>query len=358
MPLKIEYSCWMSKTITASILYNLVQCPKRVELDMFGDPEHLDEVNAFVEMLWRRGTLYEQEVMRSSGLVALELSHIEGAEKERLTLESMKCGEPLIYNGRISAEHLLGIPDLLRRVGQGYLEVSPLKRYHSLMRRLHYTKAFFAMFLWLALLTTAETALANQPKDVMIGTFTLDEIANWEDHSFKGRTSYQLIGQGTPLSLQATCKDTASALYRWISVDLTRTPILRWSWGIGGVHPSLDDTTKTGDDYAARVYVVYAPDSLMPWRTKAVDYVWANSQPKGNTWPNAFTDHAMMVALRSGQPTRQEKWVTEARNVREDFKNLFGFDITSIDGVAIMTDCDNSGLPSTGYYRDLRFTAE
>lgn len=113
----------MAPPITASILYDLVQCPKRVELDLFGNPAERDEVSPFVAMLWRRGALYEDEVMTGGGMTALDLSHAEGDEKERLTLEAMKRGEPLIYNGRVSAEDLLGVPDLLRRVGSGYVPI-------------------------------------------------------------------------------------------------------------------------------------------------------------------------------------------------------------------------------------------
>ena len=208
------------------------------------------------------------------------------------------------------------------------------------------------------LLSVPGTAQAGTGKRTAIGTFTHDEMSHWEERSFKGHTSYQLIGKTTPLTLQATCKDTASAFYRKIPVDLTKTPMLQWSWRVDGVHPGLNDTTKAGDDYAARVYVVYAPNSLLPWRVKAVDYVWANSQPVGASWPNAFTDHAIMVAARSGLPEQPGQWVSEVRNVREDFKKFFGMDITSIDGVAVMTDCDNSGLPSNGYYRDIWFSAD
>lgn len=208
------------------------------------------------------------------------------------------------------------------------------------------------------LLAVAGTAQAETGKRTAIGTFTHDEMSHWEEKSFKGRTNYQLIGKTAPLTLQATCKNTASALYRKISVDLAKTPILHWSWRVDGVHSGLKETTKAGDDYTARVYVVYAPNSLFPWQTKAVNYVWANNQPVGTSWPNAFTNHALMVAARSGQSENSVQWVNETRNVREDFKKFFGVDITSIDGVAVMTDCDNSGLPSTGYYRDIWFSAD
>lgn len=208
------------------------------------------------------------------------------------------------------------------------------------------------------ILAVAGTAQAETGIGMAIGTFTHDEMPHWEEKSFRGHTNYQLIGKTTPLTLQAACKNAASALYRKISVDLTKTPILHWSWRIDGVHPDLKETTKAGDDYTARVYVVYAPNRLLPWQTKAVNYVWANNQPVGTSWPNAFTDHAIMVAARAGQPENPVQWVNETRNVRADFKKFFGMDITGIDGVAVMTDCDNSGLSSTGYYKNIWFSVD
>lgn len=113
----------MPNAITASMLYDLVQCPKRVEHDLFSDPALRDAVSPFVEMLWRRGTIFETEVMQGGGLAALDLSGIEADEKERLTLEAMQRGEPLIYSGRIRVGDLLGVPDLLRRHGGGYVPI-------------------------------------------------------------------------------------------------------------------------------------------------------------------------------------------------------------------------------------------
>ena len=113
----------MSPPITASILYDLVQCPRRVALDLFGDPAGRDEISPFVKMLWERGSLYERDVIEGGDVPLLDLSHAEGVEKERLTLEAMRRGEPLIYGGRIAADDLVGIPDLLRRRGGGYIPI-------------------------------------------------------------------------------------------------------------------------------------------------------------------------------------------------------------------------------------------
>jgi len=107
--------------ITASILYDLMRCPHRVALDKFGDPALRDEINPFVRLLWERGTLYEREVIAKLKQPFLDLSGLEPGEKEQQTLQAIARGDPLIYGGRLSADDLLGMPDLLRRVPGGYV---------------------------------------------------------------------------------------------------------------------------------------------------------------------------------------------------------------------------------------------
>lgn len=107
--------------ITATMLYDLVHCPHRVTMDLFGDPAERDEVSPFVQLLWERGSLFEKEVIEGIEVPYVDLSQYAGEEKERLTLAAMERGEPLIYGGRISAGDLLGDPDLLRLEGDGYV---------------------------------------------------------------------------------------------------------------------------------------------------------------------------------------------------------------------------------------------
>lgn len=107
--------------ITASILYDLVACPHRVSMDLFGDPLRRDRVSPFVQLLWDRGAAHEEEVVAHIGEPFTDLSRYAGDEKERLTLEAMDRGDALIYGGRILAGDLLGDPDLLRKEGNGYV---------------------------------------------------------------------------------------------------------------------------------------------------------------------------------------------------------------------------------------------
>jgi hypothetical protein len=105
--------------VTASLLYSLIACPHRVTMDLFGDLAERDEVSPFVRMLWERGTLHEQAIIRGFGAAVLDLSIYHGDEKERLTTAAIEQDEPLIYSGRVRADDLLGEPDLLRRHGTG-----------------------------------------------------------------------------------------------------------------------------------------------------------------------------------------------------------------------------------------------
>lgn len=111
--------------VTASNLYDYVHCPHRVTMDLVGDPSQRDPVSPFIELLWERGNAYESEVITrlSKTETIVDLSSYKDDEKERRTLEAIRSGADLIYSGRISSGDLVGIPDLLKRVGEGYVPV-------------------------------------------------------------------------------------------------------------------------------------------------------------------------------------------------------------------------------------------
>lgn len=113
----------MATPITASMLYNFIQCPHRVELDLFGNPSEKDEVSVFIQLLWEKGNSFEQQVIENIKIPFTNLKPFWGAEKERLTLEAMQRGDPLIYSARICSGNLLGEPDLLRRKDAGYVAI-------------------------------------------------------------------------------------------------------------------------------------------------------------------------------------------------------------------------------------------
>ena len=103
------------------MLYDLVSCPHRVTLDLFGDPAKRDAPNPFIQLLWEKGSSFEQAIMDGLAIPFTNLSRYAGDDKERQTLAAMQRGDALIYSGRMQADGLLGDPDLLRREGEGYV---------------------------------------------------------------------------------------------------------------------------------------------------------------------------------------------------------------------------------------------
>lgn len=191
---------------------------------------------------------------------------------------------------------------------------------------------------------------------MMVGKFSAGDLSGWETESFSGDTEYTLVEKDGRRVLRAVSQGTASGLYREIGVDLNRTPYLNWTWQVANVLEGIDERSKSGDDYPARVYVVVS-GKLFFWRTRAVNYVWSSNQPAGSVWPNVYTGNAQMMAVESGSE-KVGQWVTEKRNVQTDFRRLFGDEVDHIDAVAIMTDTDNSEQAATAWYGDIYFSAE
>jgi len=111
----------MKTSITASMLYDFVQCPHRVTMDLFEDSSKRDPINPFMQLLWEKGNAFEQEVIEGLQVPFVNLRPFSAQEREQLTKEAMSRGDTLIYGGRISADYRLGAPDLLRRKEGGYV---------------------------------------------------------------------------------------------------------------------------------------------------------------------------------------------------------------------------------------------
>ncbi|MCC5794863.1 MAG: DUF3047 domain-containing protein [Chromatiales bacterium] len=183
-----------------------------------------------------------------------------------------------------------------------------------------------------------------------------DGMDRWSERSFVGRTQYRMTEVDGRAALEAHARTSASALYRDERVDLRRTPCLQFDWRIERtLGDDLDERSKSGDDYAARIYVVRR-GGLAFWRTRALNYVWSGSEPVGARWPNAYAGrNAQMWVLDSGNDLAGQ-WVSHARDVRADWLESFGEEIDSLDGLALMTDADDSGGEVRAWYADIRFT--
>lgn len=185
-------------------------------------------------------------------------------------------------------------------------------------------------------------------------------------------TRYRIVTEDDNAYLHAEARAAASGLVRRVSVNVRDYPLLKWRWRIAATVKKGDARGKKTDDYAARVYVNfrYDPRKAGRWlRFKyglakkklgeypplyTINYIWANKLKQGAFRLSAYTDRAMMVAVRSGGE-KAGQWVEEERNVYEDYKKAFGGEPPRVVQVAIMTDTDNTGGFARADYDDIRF---
>ena len=193
-------------------------------------------------------------------------------------------------------------------------------------------------------------AAVGHAEELAVSRFELEGLNGWTPKSFKGQTEYRLLQEDGRVVVQATSNAAASGMVKQLEFDPAKYRYLRWSWKIADTVKGGDEKTKAGDDYAARLYVVFP--GLFFWQTKAINYIWANKLPKGETIPNAFTANAMMVAVESGS-SLAGRWLQEERDILADYKQLFGEDPPKAGAVAMMTDTDNTGASAVAWYGDI-----
>ncbi|MDT0634992.1 DUF3047 domain-containing protein [Spectribacter hydrogenoxidans] len=185
---------------------------------------------------------------------------------------------------------------------------------------------------------------------VDLGPFSGGEIDGWQTLGFDdiAASDYALVEQDGSRVLRGQCDNGAAVFGIEQRIDLEQTPYLHWSWRVDNVYADLDERTRAGDDFPARVYAVI-DGGWRIWRTRAINYVWASREPVGAAWPNPFKEQAMMVVVESGPGG----WQHEARNVQADFRRHFDRDTDHIDGIALMVDCDNLGGRGRAWFGDI-----
>lgn len=208
-------------------------------------------------------------------------------------------------------------------------------------------RAVFSLMLLIPLLVCPVSARAAE---IQVSRFGSEGLAGWEPRVFKGNTEYLVIRDGGRPVVRALSHAAASGMVRKIRFDPSTYRYLRWSWKIDRTIPAGNELTKEGDDYAARLYVLF-PGRFF-WQLKAINYIWANRLPKGEFVPNPFTSNAKMLAVESGNG-KAGQWVTEERDLLADYRRLFGADPQTAEAIAIMTDTDNTGGNAEAWYGEI-----
>jgi hypothetical protein len=167
---------------------------------------------------------------------------------------------------------------------------------------------------------------------------------------------------------RSTAADTG--IVKKVDASTRDYPILTWRWKVSRSVKDADVRKKSGDDYAARVFVAFRYDAKtsgfferMKYKTlhaafgdlvpkAALIYVWDNKHPVGEVYDNAFISRAKMIITESGDG-KAGRWVSEKVNLYEDFKKAYGMEPPPLEYIALMTDTDQTKDSVTAWYDDL-----
>ena len=194
---------------------------------------------------------------------------------------------------------------------------------------------------------------------VNVFEFTDTELSNLEVRKVRGadnKTVYSVGSNDNGNYLKAVADNAASGLGKKVVIDLNKTPFINITWKIEQDLPGIKENTKKGHDFAARVFAIKKTGAT-PLSNRAINYVFSSNNSVGNFWRSPYTKKSIDYVLATTQSQKNE-WVTVKTNVKEDFKKLHNLDVNEIEGIAIMTDTDNSKKLAIAYYQNIYFSSE
>ncbi len=186
--------------------------------------------------------------------------------------------------------------------------------------------------------------------------FTNEEFIQLKKRKVKGETTWTLGSNESGNFIKAEAEGVGSGLGKEVIIDLNKTPIINITWKIEKDLSGINENSKKGHDFAARVFVVKKTGSTA-LSNRAVNYVFSSNNEIGKYWRSPYTKKSIDYVLSSTKKNLNE-WVTVKANVKEHFKLLHDLDVNELNGVAIMTDTDNSKLKAVSYYQNIYFSSQ
>ncbi|MBD1164659.1 DUF3047 domain-containing protein [Pelagibacterales bacterium SAG-MED13] len=214
----------------------------------------------------------------------------------------------------------------------------------------------FLINLLIIYLVFVKLSLASEFK---VFDFTETELTELKVRKVRGadnKTVYTLGSSEDGKFLKAIADNAASGLGKEVKIDLNKTPFLNITWKIEKDLPGIKEETKKGHDFAARVFAIKKTGAT-PLSNRAINYVFSSNNEIGFNSPSPYTKKSIDMVLSTTKNNLNE-WVKVKVNVKDDFKKFHDLDVNELDGLAIMSDTDNSKMKAIAYYKNIYFSAK
>ena len=186
--------------------------------------------------------------------------------------------------------------------------------------------------------------------------FTSEELKVLKVKKVKGLTTWTLGNNEDGNFIKSEAEGKGSGLGKEVKIDLQNTPFINITWKVEKDLSGIDERSKKGHDYAARVFVIKKTGSTA-LSNRAINYVFSSNNDINDNWRSPYTKKSIDYVLSSTKDHLNE-WITVKANVKKHFKELHDLNVDELSGVAIMTDTDNSKLKAIAYYQNIYFSSE
>ena len=213
-------------------------------------------------------------------------------------------------------------------------------------------KEILKIFISFVLLVTPLSA-----DEIKVFEFTKEELSTLEVRKVRGadtKTQYFLGSNENGNFLKAVADNAASGLGKELKIDLNKTPFINITWKIEKDLQGINENSKKGHDFAARVFAVKKTGAT-PLSNRAINYVFSSNSVVGQSWPSPYTKKSIDNVLATTKDNLNV-WVTVKANVKEDFKKFHDLEVNELDGLAIMSDTDNSKMKAIAYFQNIYFS--
>ena len=194
--------------------------------------------------------------------------------------------------------------------------------------------------------------------EVKVFDFTEIELSKLEVRKVRGadnKTVYTVGSNEKGNFYKAVADNAASGLGKELKIDLNKTPFINITWKVEKDLAGIKENTKKGHDFAARVFAIKKTGATA-LSNRAINYVFSSNNEVGFNSPSPYTKKSIDNVLATTINNLNE-WVTVKSNVKEDFKKFHDLDVKELDGLAIMSDTDNSKMLAIAYFQNIYFSA-
>ena len=173
---------------------------------------------------------------------------------------------------------------------------------------------------------------------------------NWGSPKY----DFRIATQGGRKTIQLKSANDSSTISKEVKVDVKTWPIVQWSWQVVTLPKGGDARKSATDDEAAQIYVTF-PRFPSAVRSRIISYIWDTTAPVGSIFKSEKTGLVTYVVVRSG-PADLGKWLTESRNVLEDYKKIYGeAPAEDVGAISIAIDSNDTNSTAESYFGEIFF---